>query len=196
MPSKFDSYNSNDQLPADNRNQSSRLPNVMQRDRFELLSAYLDGEVSAEERRQVEQWLANDPTVQRLHARLLNLRQAFQNIPVPTSTAEETQKTVDAVLERVDRRSKRSMIWGGVAIAAVAVGAITSTFLGENSPLPQMANRDASRTETRIGAQSDSEPLLIALDKPLVSIPKTPVADSESSEIDKGIPVESTDNIR
>ncbi|MBF2025166.1 MAG: zf-HC2 domain-containing protein [Oscillatoriales cyanobacterium C42_A2020_001] len=193
MPSKFDSYNSDHQFPEHNQNQSARLPDVMQRDRFELLSAYLDGEVSADERRQVEQWLENDPTVQRLHARLLGLRQAFQTMPVPASNAQETQKTIDAVLERVDRRPSRSVIWGGIAIAAVAVGAITSTLLGENSPVFQTAERNTDRIEKQASTSSNSEPLLVALDKPLVSIPKTPVADTEETN---SIPVESNNNIR
>ena len=35
-------------------------PSVMvKRDRFELISAYLDGEVTAAERKQVEEWLVN-----------------------------------------------------------------------------------------------------------------------------------------
>jgi len=41
---------------------------MLKRDRFELLSAYLDGEVTAAQRQQVEDWLGNDPEVQ-LYAR-------------------------------------------------------------------------------------------------------------------------------
>lgn len=37
--------------------------NMYQRDRFELLDAYHDGEVTAAEQRQIEQWLATDPEV-------------------------------------------------------------------------------------------------------------------------------------
>jgi len=33
------------------------------RDCFELLSAYLDGEVTATERRQVEEWLSTDASI-------------------------------------------------------------------------------------------------------------------------------------
>jgi anti-sigma factor RsiW len=45
------------------------------RDRFELLNAYLDGEVTAAERRQIEDWLTTDSTIQCLYARALELRQ-------------------------------------------------------------------------------------------------------------------------
>jgi anti-sigma factor RsiW len=48
------------------------------RNRFELLNAYLDGEVTADERRQIENWLTTDPQVQCLYARALKLRQKWQ----------------------------------------------------------------------------------------------------------------------
>ena len=47
-------------------NESTGAMRMMKRDGYELLSAYLDGEVTAAERKQVEEWLANDPTVQSL----------------------------------------------------------------------------------------------------------------------------------
>ncbi|MFM8202724.1 MAG: anti-sigma factor family protein, partial [Dolichospermum sp.] len=53
---------------------------MQKREYFELLSAYLDGEVTATERRQVEQWLSTDASVKCLYKRLLNLRQGLQNI--------------------------------------------------------------------------------------------------------------------
>jgi hypothetical protein len=65
------------QLPQDlsdgmakHTNESTGLMDMVKRDRFELLSAYLDGEVTATERKQVEEWLANDASVQCLYARL------------------------------------------------------------------------------------------------------------------------------
>jgi len=150
----------------------------MPRDRFELLSAYLDGEVSAADRRQVEEWLANDPTVQRLHARLLKLRQGLQTMPIPEAT-QSVQHTVDQVLARVDRRPKRAMVWGGAAIAALFLGAVGSLTLGNRGSSPQFAQ--APQVSPQVQAQSTqpdtgAEPLLVALDKPLVAIPKTPVA--------------------
>lgn len=41
---------------------SSESLDNLKRDRFELLSAYLDGEVTSSERHQVEDWLRSDPT--------------------------------------------------------------------------------------------------------------------------------------
>ncbi|MDX2243784.1 MAG: Fis family transcriptional regulator [Leptolyngbyaceae cyanobacterium bins.302] len=170
MTANFDSQNSDHQSLAGNQRQPSRAPDVLQRDRFELLSAYMDGEVSADERRQVEDWLANDPTVQRLHSRLLKLRQAFQTMPVPVADEQSVQHTVDAVLSRVDRRPRLSVVWGGIAIAAVAIGAMTSALLGDNPFAPQVAqNPEQPSVEAPVAQE---EPLLIALDKPLVSIPE------------------------
>jgi ferric-dicitrate binding protein FerR (iron transport regulator) len=171
MTANFDSQNSDHPSLTSNQ-QSLRSPDVLQRDRFEMLSAYLDGEVSADERRQVEDWLANDPTVQKLYSRLLKLRQAFQTMPVPTTNEQSVQQTVDAVLARVDRRPRLSMIWGGIAIAAVALGAVTSTLLGQNPLTEQMAKTpDGSPAQPSVVVKE--EPLLVALDKPLVSIPET-----------------------
>ena len=51
--------------------------------RFELLSAYVDNEVTAEERKLVAQWLMDDPATQQMYKRLLMLRQAIRTAPVP-----------------------------------------------------------------------------------------------------------------
>ncbi|MEM7066612.1 MAG: hypothetical protein AAF572_26040 [Cyanobacteria bacterium P01_B01_bin.77] len=51
--------------------------------RFELLSAYLDDEVTAKERQLVAQWLRDDPSIQKMYQQLLMLRQAIRTSPVP-----------------------------------------------------------------------------------------------------------------
>jgi len=55
-------------------------PDVVRRDRFELLSAYLDGEVTAQDRAVVQHWLNTDPSVKCLYHRLLCLRQGCQEL--------------------------------------------------------------------------------------------------------------------
>lgn len=175
MTANFDSQNSEKHPLAGDRSQPTAAPDLWQRDRFELLSAYLDGEVSADERRQVEDWLANDPTVQQLHARLLKLRQAFQAMPIPMADERAVQATVDAVFAKVDRRSHPARwLWGGVAIAAVALGAVTSTFLGENRLSPSLVGQNSDPTNVQPSPTDNTEPLMIALDKPLVSISDQP----------------------
>ena len=51
--------------------------------RFELLSAYIDNEVTPEERQLVAHWLMHDSTTQQMYQRLLRLRQAIRTAPVP-----------------------------------------------------------------------------------------------------------------
>ena len=171
MNSELNPFNENSPDSANHPNPGSL--NEAQRDRFELLSAYLDGEVTATERKQVEDWLAHDPVVQRLHSRLLKLRQGFQSLPVPTPE-RSTQQMMDQVFAQVERRPKLSLIWGGAAaIAALFVGALSLGLPGQ-SPLPQIAQSPRSQPSTTKPAPqtSPSEPLLVALDQPLVTLPK------------------------
>jgi anti-sigma factor RsiW len=148
---------------------------TLPRDRFELLSAYMDGEVSAAERQQVEDWLAHDPTVQKLHLRLLALRDGFQALPTPASD-QSTQQTIDRVLARIDRRPKLRLLWGGAALAAAAVGAVTMLLTGEGAfqtattPTPLGKSMEAETPSAK------PEAILIALDKPVVMIPKAPIS--------------------
>lgn len=137
---------------------------TLQRDRFELLSAYLDGEVDAAERKQVEEWLQNDTIVQGLYKRLLNLRSGMQNMPVP-ATEPAVEKTVEQVLARIERQPKLRLILGGVAAAAaLALAAISSLLTSEPSFSPQMA--------TEPQPKATPEKLMIAINNPVVEIPK------------------------
>jgi anti-sigma factor RsiW len=167
-------FNHNDHLlPAtDAADSSSGSVNAIQRDRFELLSAYLDGEVTAIERRQVEDWLTHDLTIQRLHSRLLKLRQGFQALPVPTE--QSTQQTVSEVLARVNRRPDRRWVWGGAAVAATLVGALGLLFGGDRAFTPQIAKSPQGEAKPSPQTATTADPLLLALDKPLVGIAKPP----------------------
>ena len=171
MTSNSNTPNDNHQPTPMNGQNSS---NLIQRDRFELLSAYLDGEVTATERKQVEAWLASDIAVQRLHSRLLKLRHGLQNMPVPVSP-QATEQTVHDVLHRIDRQPKLSLVWGGAAIAALFIGALVSSILPTSqTPVPQIA-KGSQQPGIESPQTNANEALLVALDKPLVEIPKTPV---------------------
>lgn len=140
-------------------NQSIGTMDMLKRDRFELLSAYLDGEVTAAERRQVEDWLANDPDSQRLYGRLLKLRMGVQTIPVPAAQ-QPVEQTIEQVYQRMHRRSRRStVVWGGSAIAALVIGAISTV-------LPTRQFLQIAKLPAQI------EPLMVALNDPVVEIPK------------------------
>ena len=54
-----------------------------EQERYQLLSAYLDGEVTVDERRQVQEWLDNDCAFQQKYIKLLQLKQAIPRIPIP-----------------------------------------------------------------------------------------------------------------
>ncbi|WP_427158738.1 anti-sigma factor family protein [Aliinostoc sp. HNIBRCY26] len=162
---------------AKHTNEATGATDMVKRDRFELLSAYLDGEVTAAERRQVEDWLANDASVQRLYTRLIKLRQAFQTMPVPTTqTCPET--TANQVFARINRRSRRKWAFGGAALAACVIGALSSWLLNQESSIPQVAQQpQVQPTQTA----TKSEPLpMIALNNPVIEIPKAAVSSPES----------------
>jgi len=152
--------------------------NTSQRDRFELLSAYLDGEVTATERKQVEDWLATDVTVQQLHTRLLKLRQGFRSLPTPQSQPVEV--TVEKVFARIDRRPKLSLVWGGTAIAALFVGAVTIFAPMGQSPAPEMARVERPAVQAPQENLAEGDGLLVALDRPVLSIPNTATVDSKA----------------
>jgi hypothetical protein len=186
MTSDFNSHNDLKQLSAMdlpnnqsvNRSNHADTLDVLKRDRFELLSAYLDGEVTAAERKQVEEWLATDPVVQKLYDRLLKLRQSLRTLPTP-AVEKPIEQTVEQVFARIDRRPKLAVVWGGAgaAVAALFMAAVTGVFSGGHSPAPQVAHSSADSPTVA------PEVMMIALDRPVVNIPKAAIADpGKSSE--------------
>ena len=135
---------------------------MLKRDSFELLSAYLDGEVTADERRQVENWLDNDPEIQLLYGRLLKLRQGLRSIPAPPAQ-QPAEQTVQQVFARLDRRPKIAGFWGGAAIAALFISALSVL---PTSQLPERQQALSPQPQ----ALSD---LMVALNSAVVEIPKT-----------------------
>jgi Putative zinc-finger len=156
---------------AERTNDSTGAMDMVKRDRFELLSAYLDGEVTAVERRQVEEWLSNDPTIQPLYARLLKIRQGLRNLPVPQQVPVE--ETVQQVFARLRRRSRYLLMSGGAAIAAVAIGAVSGLFTGGDSPVPQFAAKHTTEPTQTTPAPVSAAPLMVAINNPVFPIPKT-----------------------
>ncbi|OCQ96669.1 transcriptional regulator [Oscillatoriales cyanobacterium USR001] len=145
---------------SDSNYQRQGAMNTMMRDRFELLSAYLDGEVTAAERREVEELLSSDPGVRGLYNRLLSLRNGLQGMPVPL-TQQPASLLANQVFQRVDRRRNQNLIWGGSAIAAIFVAVISTIIPGEQSLTPQLANSPIAPS---------NEGLMLALNEPVVNI--------------------------
>ncbi len=170
MTSNFDARKSS-------RQEASKEMDSLQRDRFELLSAYIDGEVTAAERRQVQELLATNLEMQRLHARLIKLRQGVQKIPVPAAEAT-AQQTAQEVFARIDRRrTRRTVLWGGAAIAAMVVSALSGIFPASQ---PQMAWQQAILPKISVPKpEAAPEPLKIALNEPLIPITKAAEAAPE-----------------
>jgi len=149
---------------------------TLKRDRFELLSAYLDGEVTAPERKQVEQWLVTDPEMQRLYARLLKLRHRLQDMPIPVPQ-ESVDQTIEQVFTRIHHRPRRRLMLGGLgATAAVLIGALTSLVGGDRGFSPQLVQDPAPQNPVATGVRSpepaDPTALMVALDRPPVEIPE------------------------
>jgi anti-sigma factor RsiW len=175
------------QLPPDlpdgmakHTNESTGLIDMVKRDRFELLSAYLDGEVTATERKQIEEWLANDASVQCLYARLLKLRQGLRTLPVPASQ-QSPEVTVQQVLTRLRRRSRLNWMAGCAAVAACVIGAVSGLVPIGSSP-PQLAQRPQKEPiQTSSASIIPPSPLMLGLNKPVIEIPKAAVASPENS---------------
>jgi anti-sigma factor RsiW len=106
---------------------------MMQSDRFELLSAYIDDEVTASERQQVEQWLSQDAEFQRLYRRLTGLNQGFAAIaePEPISAAQAAAITDGVFAKTQPVRPWKLWAVGAGAIAAGMVTALSSLVTGD-----------------------------------------------------------------
>ncbi len=131
-------------------------------ERFELLSAYLDGEVTPHERQQVEAWLASDRAFQHQYRQLKQIHQAFPRLAVPSSQSATTLAT--GVFAKLDRQRNRKLaMLGGGAIAATLVAALAGLggLFGDNNPQLQFA---ANKADT-------PAPLMVALNDPILAIP-------------------------
>ena len=130
-------------------------------ERFELLSAYLDGEVTPTERQQVEAWLANDLAFQHQYRQMQQMQHAFPRLTVPSSQSAEALSA--GVFAKLDRQRNRKLAWiGGGAIAATLVAAVTGLggLFGDNPQLQYAANK------ANIPA-----PMMVALNDPILAIP-------------------------
>lgn len=159
---------------------------TVENDRFELLSAYIDGEVTAAQKEQVQQWLNEDPSFQQLHQRLLRLNYGFQSLPMPMAT-QSPQQITNQVFERIENnRWQKIAFWGGTAIAALTVGMVSWLIQDQKTLIPQIAEQTNSVEETMPIAANDNpsnEPsLMIAINRPVIPIPKAPQPTDENWE--------------
>jgi anti-sigma factor RsiW len=151
-------------------NESTGAMDMVKRDRFELLSAYLDGEVTAAERKQVEQWLANDASVKLLYARLLKLRQGVRNLTVP-QPLQPIEETVQQVMASLRRSSRLAWVCGGTAVAACVISAVSGWLPGGD--LLKMAQQPSIQPTQQTPSPVTASPLMVAINTPVFPIPKT-----------------------
>ncbi|WP_293066171.1 MULTISPECIES: anti-sigma factor [unclassified Okeania] len=153
---------------------------MMEQERFELVSAYLDGEVTPSQRREVELLLATDPVAKHLYQRLLQLHSEFQRMPVPPKV-EPVEIMVDRVFDKIDRRSKRNFVLGGSAIAALCIAFISGIISNSRTNILQLAEHSNSETvqialnEPVIEIVNPNN-VMLTINDPVLQIPQPPIA--------------------
>lgn len=134
---------------------------VIKRDRFELLSAYLDGEVSPNEHRLVSTWLTNDPDTQCLYRRLLYLRQGFQALPQPSASVQSSEIITERVYQQLHQGVQRTCLasFAAVALAVFGVfsGTISHRLLGTETL--QVVTPSMGETALDVGAKEGDVPV-------------------------------------
>lgn len=162
----------------------------------ELLSAYLDGELTADEQARVERRLAEDAGYRQLHEELRALRQHIETLPMARLPAD-FRETVLAAAERqmiapkrstaamqpaplpAERRWVRPLVWTGlVAAAAVLVMIFSPPGAEQQAPnvarteAPQKAKEaqltDTAKSELSIQAAPEKEDAATIQAEPLV----------------------------
>jgi anti-sigma factor RsiW len=162
-------------------------------EKFELLSAYLDGEVSLDERKQVEAWLASDAQFQQTYQQMLSLQGSLRSMPA-VKPSIQTEVLIGQVMQRLDRKPKL-WAWGGLgaAVATLFIGAMSGLFTGNQSGTLQMAQQPKSQPQlTEVpqpsiptvamgtGKSVNPKALMIVLERPPVAIPVVPTGEANS----------------
>ena len=171
MTSQFDNFE-HDKLKTDKTRSnpmSSELNNNAAKssselDRFELVSAYIDGELSAAERKRVQAWIDREPEMKTLYTNLLALQGQMQSLEAPASKSAD--KITEGVFKSLDRRRhQRRLMLGGSAIAASVLATITGLIPGVAPAWRSARNAPAQNP-------ADTVMLAVALNKPTIDIPK------------------------
>lgn len=177
MTSKFEDFEQDQSVG----NLNSELADSS--DRFELLSAYVDGELSPSQRHQVQAWIDQDPQVKAVYNQLSTLQRQIQALKAPSS-----QKTVQEIANQVfetvaNRRRQHRLRLGLSAIAVSCLATITSLIPGVIPSFKMAQSIDGNfNSVSQLNssqARLDSQPqephavmLAVALNKPAINIPK------------------------
>ena len=134
---------------------------------FLLLSLYLDDEASSAERQKVEFWLKHDPQFRACYAQQVALRYKLRELPTPAPQVAP-EVFIEQVLHTIDRRfqQQRRRRWGlGALCAGIATlvgGGLVVTHGGRS---PQFISAEQT-------VAPPSEPLMVAMERPVVPLPK------------------------
>lgn len=142
-------------------------------EKFELLSAYLDGEVTTAERKQVDLWLQEDASFKAMYSKMRGMHTAIEQIPLPPVT-ESINKFADQVFAKIDQRRqfKFLKVVGGACVAGVmAAGAVfTATFQGSNHQLQMAKSVLPTSVPNSLSILVKPAPLMVALNDSIVQI--------------------------
>jgi hypothetical protein len=135
-------------------------------EQFDLLSAYLDGEVTPSERQKVRYWLENDPNFQQNHQKLLHLQQGLTRLSTP-SVSSIPSDLPQQLFHKIDRQRhhRNWRIAGGFGLVILLTTAFSQINFSENSWTAKFAKHFAAP------GQIHAQPLKLALNRPLVEIP-------------------------
>ena len=147
-------------------------------DCFEILSAYIDGEATTQECKQVQEWLDNDPEIKQIYRQLLKIQGGMQQLTIPVERSIPTANFTEQVFAKIDRRSKnkRVAIWGS-AIAATIVATVLSMLPNTSVPSLRFADNDSLEVHP-----SGTVKVAVSLNKPTVIIPKAAVSSSSPGQ--------------
>lgn len=164
-------------------------------EKFELLSAYLDGEVSDTERKQVEEWLTSDAEFQKTYQQMLALQGGLRSMPAAQSMP--TEQLVTQVMKRLDRQPKLWALGSLGAAAALVIGALSGLLAGNQNGMMQMAQQPTTQPQLtevpqasvptiamRTGESVNPKALMIVLERPPVEIPVVPTSKSNRFDDD------------
>ena len=131
LDSSIDSIDSSSESVDDSWRQTSSGESSVQVDlaetydeetRFELLSAYIDNEVTPQERKLVAQWLIDEPETLQMYRRLLMLRQAIRTAPVKAQPLPQVPTPPQPIWRQLSFRPVLYRAIAGVAAIALLGG--------------------------------------------------------------------------
>ena len=160
MTSKFEDFE-HDKLVSDTAEEPK-----LSTDCFELLSAYIDGEASSSQRKQVQIWLDRDPQVKQIYRQLLALQSQMQHSMAPKSEKSVAEITT-RVFQSIDSsRRQRQLTWAATALAASFVATLAGIVSGTTPFRMKLATNNPPEVN------SSTVMLAVALDRPAINIPK------------------------